>query len=81
MQGLVLLLNRVHGFLSHTLPHVDYISLHAYYAANEPYQPWEGVDPRSEEYAAMKAKFAQRPVWSRQALRASLPAPICKLFG
>ena len=31
------------------------------------------IDPDDELFVAIKAKFAQRPVWSRQALRASLP--------
>ena len=30
------------------------------------------IDEADELYLAMKAKFAQRPVWSRQALKASL---------
>ena len=28
--------------------------LHAYYAADEPYAPWAGLDRRSPEYAALK---------------------------
>ena len=31
------------------------------------------IDLEDELFIAMKAKFAQRPVWSRQALKASLP--------
>ena len=27
--------------------------LHAYYAADEPYAPWAGLDRRSDEYAAL----------------------------
>ena len=34
------------------------------------------VDPFDDMYKAMKAKFSQRPVWSRQALRASLSSEL-----
>ena len=32
------------------------------------------IDVKDELYIAIKAKFSQRPVWSRQALKASLPS-------
>jgi hypothetical protein len=34
------------------------------------------IDPHDELFVAMKAKFALRPIWSRQALRASLPSAL-----
>ena len=37
--------------------------LHAYYAADEPYTPWAGLDRRSEEYAALKLERA-KPLWA-----------------
>lgn len=37
--------------------------LHAYYAADEPYSPWEGLKPGSEEYRALKTERA-RPLWA-----------------
>ena len=37
--------------------------LHAYYAADEPYEVWEGVDRRSDEYKALKAERAA-PLWA-----------------
>eukprot|EP00908_Phaeocystis_cordata_P016930 Transcript_28251.p2 GENE.Transcript_28251~~Transcript_28251.p2 ORF type:complete len:444 (+),score=176.20 Transcript_28251:619-1950(+) len=37
--------------------------LHAYYAADEPYEPWAGLDRRSEEYARLKEERA-RPLWT-----------------
>ena len=36
--------------------------LHAYYAADEPYEVWEGMDRRSDEYKALKAERAE-PLW------------------
>ena len=32
--------------------------MHAYYAANEPYEPWEGLSRTSDEYKALKADRA-----------------------
>ena len=37
--------------------------LHAYYAADEPYEVWEGMDRRSDEYKALKAERAA-PLWA-----------------
>ena len=34
------------------------------------------IDQKDELYCVLKSRFAQRPVWSRQALRASLPASL-----
>ena len=34
--------------------------LHAYYAANEPYEPWAGVRRGSDEYRALKEERSQR---------------------
>ena len=36
--------------------------VHAYYAANEPYEIWAGLDRRSEEYKKLKEERAQ-PLW------------------
>lgn len=36
--------------------------VHAYYAANEPYDIWKGLDPDSAEYKALKEERAQ-PLW------------------
>ena len=37
--------------------------LHAYYAADEPYEVWEGMDRRSDEYKALKEERAA-PLWA-----------------
>ena len=37
-------------------------TIHAYYAANEPYESWAGLDRRSEEYRRLKEERA-RPLW------------------
>ena len=36
--------------------------VHAYYAANEPYDVWKGLSPDSAEYKALKEERAQ-PLW------------------
>ena len=36
--------------------------VHIYCAANEPWEPWEGMDRRSDEYLARK-KAAAEPLW------------------
>merc|ERR1712182_106191 len=33
--------------------------VHAYYAANEPFADWEGLDRASPEYAALKAERSE----------------------
>ena len=37
--------------------------LHAYYAADEPYEVWAGLDRKSDEYAALKVERA-KPLWA-----------------
>jgi len=36
--------------------------VHAYYAANEPYDLWKGMDTKSAEYKALKEQRAE-PLW------------------
>ena len=36
--------------------------VHIYCAANEPWEPWQGMDRRSDEYLAKK-KEAAEPLW------------------
>lgn len=50
--------------------------VHAYYAANEPYDLWKGMDTKSAEYKALKEQRAE-PLWK---VRVCLPAvclPAC----
>mmetsp|Transcript_20184 Transcript_20184/g.56215 ORF Transcript_20184/g.56215 Transcript_20184/m.56215 type:complete len:631 (-) Transcript_20184:221-2113(-) len=44
--------------------------VHAYYAANEPYDLWKGMDTKSPEYKALKEQRAE-PLW--QALERVIP--------
>ncbi len=39
-------------------------TIHAYVAANEPYDIWEGLDRKSKEYKDLKVKL--QPMWSVQ---------------
>ena len=45
-----------------TLAPKGFMVLHAYGAANEPYEIWEGMDRRSPEYAKLKEERA-KPLW------------------
>ena len=37
-------------------------TIHAYVAANEPYDIWEGLDKKSQEYKDLKVPFLQFPL-------------------
>jgi hypothetical protein len=54
--------------------------LHAYLPASEPYEPWAGLDRRSEEYKRLKEERSQvggavQAAWLWHALSCTLSQP------